>query len=379
MQYRSFVLSTFTFAVFLISTSAADSLTLNISGKSIELEGEILIEAKDESLFFQEIDGKIWFVQPEQIVRKEDTDASVDPMTKEELGERLLSELPPGFRIYETKHYVIAYQNEVAYARWVGGLYESRLYRAFETFWNKRKKFKLQPQRFPLVAIIFGSRAQYQQYVDRELGPGQSMIAYYNLKTNRVTMFDLTAERRNPNQPLDDRRIDAILQNPAAVNMVATMIHEATHQLMFNRGIQTRFAESPLWMNEGLAMFFEAPDLSSKRGWQKPGLIFDQRLIRFRKFMSVRPNNSLETLIRDDERLRDAETVVDAYAEAWAFNHFLLNRRSKQYVAYLQHMSEKKPLIEDSPETRLAEFRRFMGEDLASLDEDFLEYILKLR
>lgn len=379
MQYRSFVLSTFTFAVFLISTSAADSLTLNISGKSIELEGEILIEAKDESLFFQEIDGKIWFVQPEQIVRKEDTDASVDPMTKEELGERLLSELPPGFRIYETKHYVIAYQNEVAYARWVGGLYESRLYRAFETFWNKRKKFKLQPQRFPLVAIIFGSRAQYQQYVDRELGPGQSMIAYYNLKTNRVTMFDLTAERRNPNQPLDDRRIDAILQNPAAVNMVATMIHEATHQLMFNRGIQTRFAESPLWMNEGLAMFFEAPDLSSKRGWQKPGLIFDQRLIRFRKFMSVRPNNSLETLIRDDERLRDAETVVDAYAEAWAFNHFLLNRRSKQYVAYLQHMSEKKPLIEDSPETRLAEFRRFMGEDLASLDKDFLEYILKLR
>ena len=379
MRFWNFIFSLLTAATFLIGPLNADELTLSIGGKPVELEGEILIEAKDESLYFQGIDGRIWFVKPEQILQKLDDDETVVPITKKELGRRLLEELPPGFRIYETKHYVIAYQNEVAYARWVGGLYESRLYRAFETFWKKKKKFDLQPQRFPLVAIIFGTRAEYQRYVDRELGPGQNMIAYYNLETNRVAMFDLTAEQRNPNQPLDERKITAVLQNPASVNMVATMIHEATHQLMFNRGIQTRFAETPLWLNEGLAMFFEAPDLRSKRGWQKPGLIFEQRLIRFRKFLASRPPYSLPNMIQSDQRLRDPEMAVDAYAEAWAFNHFLLNRRSKEYVAYLQHMSAKKPLIEDSPETRLAEFKQFLGDDLDALDQEFVEYIRRLR
>lgn len=367
------------FAVFTPQLASGDQLKLTVGGVEVELEGDILIEARDQSLFFQENDGRIWFVKPEQILEKNEQDAPADPIAKKVLGERLLEELPDGFRIYETKHYVIAYQTEVAYARWVGGLYESRLYHAFETFWKKRKKFKLEKQKFPLVAIIFGSKVEYQRYVDRELGPGQNMVAYYNIETNRVTMFDLTSENRNPNQPLNDRRIEAVLQNPAAVNMVATMIHEATHQLMFNRGLQTRFAESPLWLNEGLAMFFEAPDLRSKKGWQKPGLIFQQRLVRFRKYLATRPANSLETLITSDDRLRTQETALDAYAEAWAFNHFLLNRRSKQYIAYLEMMSAKKPLVEDSPETRLADFKNFLGDDLAKLDRDFIAYVRRLK
>jgi hypothetical protein len=356
-----------------------DHLTLLINGRTVELEGEILIEAKDKSLYFREVDGKIWFVEPGQIQVKVDVDEPVEPLSKKEIGKRLLKELPKGFRIYETKHYVIAYQNEVAFARWVSGLYESRLYRAFETFWVKKKKFKLVDPQYPLIAIIFGSHAQYQQYVDRELGPGQTMIAYYNLQTNRVTMYDLTADQRNPNQPMNDRNIDRVLQNPAAITMVATIIHEATHQLIFNRGVQTRFAETPLWLNEGLAMFFEAPDLRSRTGWQVPGKVFEMRLIRFRQFLATRPADSLKTLIMSDKRLRGADTAIDAYAEAWALNHFLLNRRSKEYVRYLKHMSTKRVLYEDSPETRLADFQQFLGEDLAELDKEFMAYVRRLR
>ena len=118
----------------------ADNLTLEIDGSTVNIEGEILIEAQDASLYFQGNDGKIWFVKPEQIKAKVDTESDFKPISKKELGKKLLAELPPGFRIYETKHYVIAYQNELAYARWIGGLYESRLYRGFETFWKKKKK-----------------------------------------------------------------------------------------------------------------------------------------------------------------------------------------------------------------------------------------------
>lgn len=376
--WRLIIIALFSVATF-CGNAAADSLTLLVNGKEVQLEGEILIEARDNSLYFREVDGKIWFVEPQQIKERVDSEKPSPPLSFKAVGERLLKELPAGFRIYETKHYVIAYQNEVAFARWISGLYESRLYRAFETFWEKKKKFKLTDPQYPLIAIVFGSKAQYQQYVDRELGPGQTMEAYYNLQTNRIALYDLTADQRNPNQPLTSRNIERVLQNPNSTFLVATIIHEATHQLMFNRGLQTRFAESPLWLNEGIAMFFEAPDFRSKIGWRVPGKVFELRLNRFRKYLANRPGDSLRTLLATDDRLRAPDSVDDAYAEAWAFNHFLFNKKSDQYVAYLEFMSKKKALVSDEPEMRIAHFERIFGESLAELDRQFLAYIGDLR
>ena len=361
--------------------ASADHLTLNVSGKQVELDGEILIEAQDKSLYFRQNTGKIWFVKPDQIVAKVDDDIATAPISKDELGKQLLTELPEGFRIYQTEHYVIAYQNEVDFARWIGGLYESRLYHAFEKFWEKRKKFELDEPQYPMAAIVFGSRGQYNQHVQRELGPNQSAIAYYNIQTNRITMFDLTADQRRPNQGnRSDRQISEILRNPAAVRMVATIIHEATHQLIFNRGLQTRFAESPLWLNEGLAMYFEAPNLNARRGWTGPGQIFDERLIQFRNDLPHRDGaKSIRSLVSSDQRLRDQETVASAYAEAWALTHFLLNRKSDKFVEYLKVMATKKALVEDTPEKRLEDFCQFFGEDLEQIDDEFIRYIGKLK
>lgn len=369
----------FAFFIALAAGVRADTLILNVNQKTHHLTGEILITAQDESLYFRENDGTIWFVKPDQIIEKSNTDEPVEAISKRDLGEKLLEELPPGFRIYQTRHYVIAYQNELDYARWIGGLYESRLYRGFETFWEKKKKFELTDPEFPLVAIIFGSAAEYQRYVDRELGTGQSMVAYYNLQTNRVTMYDLTADRRNPNQKLTDRKIDEILQAPAVAPMVATIIHEGTHQLMFNRGLQTRFAESPLWLNEGLAMYFETPAVGSSRGWRVPGLISNMRLLEFRNNLASRPANNLRALIESDEPFRNQDTLLASYSEAWAFNHFLLNRRSEDYVKYLRHMSGKKALREDTPETRIQEFQQFLGDDWEQLETDFLKYVHRMK
>lgn len=364
---------------FFVTSLRADNLTLQLNGKSVELVGEILIEAQDSSLYFRSHDGKIWFVKPTEIVKKTDNDDAVPPINKKELGKQLLAELPAGFKIYETKHYVIAYQTEPAYARWIGGLYEGRLYRGFEQFWEKKKKLPLSDPAFPLVAIIFESSAEYNRYVTQELGAGQSMVAYYNLQTNRITLYDLTAELRNPNQPLDDRSIEQIVQTSAAIPMVATIIHEGTHQLMFNRGVQTRFAETPLWLNEGLAIYFETPALDSARGWKAPGLVNEQRLLEFRRNLATRPADALQRMIQSDEPFRNAETAIASYAEAWAFNHFLLNKHSEQFVKYVTQTSAKKPLIADSPEKRLAEFQEFLGDDWQALDQEFIEYARNLR
>ncbi len=379
MRFPAILILSSLLTAFTFGTAQADELTLEINGVTYQLRGDILIEAQDNSLYFQQDNGKIWFVQPDEIKQRIDVEEPCPPADKETIAEQLLAELPEGFRIYETRHFVIAYQNELAYAKWIGGLYESKLYRGFETFFDRRKDFELSEPAFPLVAIIFGNKTAYQRYMDRELGPGQNMVAYYNVQTNRISMYDLTADQRSAGQELNDRNINQILQNPAAVMMVATIIHEATHQLIFNRGVQTRFADCPLWVNEGIAMYFEAPNKQSRRGWQKPGMIFDQRLFRFLDYLKRRPADSLITLIQDNDRLQDSERLLDAYAEAWALNHFLFTRKSDGYIAYLEHLSQQQPLIEVSADQRVADFRKFFGDDLDQLDAEFVKYMLQLR
>jgi hypothetical protein len=79
------------------------------------------------------------------------------------------------------------------------------------------------------------------------------------------------------------REINEMLSQPAAVPLVATIVHEATHQIAFNCGLQQRYADIPLWLCEGMAVYFEAPDLTSTRGWRGIGRVNYPRLETFRK------------------------------------------------------------------------------------------------
>ena len=356
----------------------ADEVMLERSGKLIELAGEIVVEAQDHSLLFEANDGQLWIIKPEEVRLKQATETPADPISQEALEAELLKELPSGFRVLKKKHYVIAYQTELDYAKWIAGLYESRLYPAFEKFW-KRKKVDLTDEQHPLVIVIFSNQQEYDRYVQRELGePAGNMVAYYNLMTNRVAMFDLTAGQLGTAQA-DQRNIEEVLSNPRAIPMVATIIHEATHQLMFNRGMQQRLADTPLWLNEGLALYFEAPDLRSKRGWRSPGKLNQPRFELFVQNYANRTPDAIERMVTEDAQFQTAETALPAYADAWAFNYFLLKRKPREFAAYLKHMSTHQPQVKITPQQRLADFTRFFGEDLDKLERDFIKYIKKLR
>ena len=67
-------------------------------------------------------------------------------------------------------------------------------------------------------------------------------------------------------------------------------------------------------------------------------------------------------MLADSRRFRDPRTAVDAYADAWALNYYLIKYEPKAYTAYLKMLAEKPPLIEDDPQTRLAEFRKHFGD-----------------
>ena len=95
--YFARFLSSASVCIFLLACcnpASADHLTLEISGKTVELDGEILIEAQDNSLFFRAVDGRLWLVKAEQIKSKTDVEEPVKALSKKEMGARLLKELP---------------------------------------------------------------------------------------------------------------------------------------------------------------------------------------------------------------------------------------------------------------------------------------------
>jgi hypothetical protein len=358
---------------------AMEHVVFRQDDKEVSVSGELVATADDGMLLIS-ADGTLWSVHTEHLVKHKHDDEPLKPLTTEQLGERLRRELP-GFEVHTTQHYLICYNTSRAYAQWCGALFE-RLYKAFNNFWQ-RKDFDLHEPEFPLVAMVFADQESYAAHASKELrgGPG-SIVGYYSIPSNRMMVYDLTgieSLRRAGDKRTSAAQINQMLARPEAERNVATIIHEATHQIAFNCGLQTRYAAIPLWLSEGMAIYFEAPDLTSSKGWRTIGAVNRVRLNGFRKYLQKpRPADSLVTLVSSDDRLRDPKRHEDAYAEAWALNYFLIRQRPKQYTDYVKMLSKKQPLVEDDAQTRLREFQNAFG-DLKQLDAEFVKQMERVR
>lgn len=339
--------------------------------------GEVLVEAVDGGILLQGTDGRQWAIQPEEIENSRDVSEPLKPMTNDEMEKAMLAELPGGFNAHRTDHYLIMYNTTKAYSQWTGNLLE-RLYKAHFAFW-KKKGVELVEPRFPLVAIIFDTKESYREYASKELGDSvDAIIGYYHLQSNRITMFDLTGvEGLLPNNAKVSRNVllNEVLRQPGAERTVATIVHEAFHQLAYNTGLQVRLADNPFWVSEGMAVYFESPDFSSSQGWSTIGKVNQYNLREFSNYLRQRPADSLVTLLSDDQRFRNPATSTAAYAEAWALNYYLLRRRSKEYAEYLTFLAAKPPLGQSDPKVRIEEFKKYFGADLQKFDQQFLNYI----
>ena len=89
-----------------------------------------------------------------------------------DVAREMKGQLPKGFDVHETTHYLIFHNTSRAYAHWCGALLE-RLYTAFHTYWT-RKGFDLAEPKFPLVAIVFADKRRYPDYTRDEAGNGDN-------------------------------------------------------------------------------------------------------------------------------------------------------------------------------------------------------------
>lgn len=320
--------------------------------RELTIVGTPLVTAQDGGQMVLTDEGKLLVVQPESVLAREVVAGPFAPIDEEEMGRRLLAELPTGFAIHRTKNYVIAHNTIPNYVRWVGTLFDS-LHRGFHQYF-KKQSWPLEKPEFPLVAIVFADRASFEAYAREELGQAsQTVIGYYNLETNRMITFYVPDAERN----------------------VATLVHEATHQLAYNTGLQTRFADNPMWVSEGLAVFFESPNFNNPSGWQGAGRVNRVNLLRFHDYVPRRGPTSLATLLSEDDRFRDPATAADAYSEAWAFTYFLMRTQKKEYIDFLKGLSRGKPLAQKNRLERIQQFEKALGVDLPTLDRKFMNFM----
>jgi len=354
----------------------AERIEVETDGVRRVVEGIVVVEALDGGLLVERADERLELLEPGTI-RSRAAVAEPSVETPREVGRRILGELPAGFDLVVTRHYVICFDTSRAYAQWCGGLFE-RLYDVFVNYWRQAGLEPSAPPR-PLVVVIFASRQRYEAFAARDLGAAADrVVGYYNLLTNRVTTFDLTgsAALARPAGRSAARAGLEILASPEAAGLVSTLVHEATHQMAFNAGLHRRLAPVPLWVSEGVATFFEAPDLASDRGWKGIGNVNGPRL---ETFLATHRAGDLEAIVLGDEPFRRPDQAVDAYARAWALTSYLAQTRKAAFVAYLRAIARKEPLADDSPEQRLQDFTDAFGTTPAGLEEPMMRHLARLR
>ena len=357
-------------------TRPVERITVQVDGSQRQIEGVVVVEALDGGLLLERPDERLELVQPADILSRTPV-AQPKGESPRDLGRRILGELPPGFDLLVTKHYCICFDTSRAYAQWCAALFE-RLHDAFANFW-KQAGIEMTPPPRPLLVVIFADRQRYEAFAARDLGAAADrVVGYYNLMTNRVTTFDLTGSAGLP-RPAGQAAARAgleILGSPEASGMVATLVHEATHQMAFNGGLHQRLAPVPLWLSEGVATYFETPDLASDRGWKGIGNVNTARLERF---LANQRAGTLEQIVLGDEPFRRPDEALDAYARAWALTFFLTQTRKAAFVDYLRTISRKGPLTDDSEEVRLDDFKTAFGASPSDLEEPLLRYMTRLR
>jgi hypothetical protein len=363
-----------------VSASTLFRLTFEEDKELVEVSGELV--ATDPALghLMLDADGQLTAISPADLKRIEEIPGHLKPTPAKELAAKILKRMPAGSKSIVTEHFVVCFNTSEFYARWNASLYE-RLYKGFFRFWKERG-VELEQPRFPMVALVFETKQDYINYASNEFEGAENTIGYYHQSTNRLASYDLTGiEGMLPaNAPiLREELINQILSRPQAERTVATIVHEACHQISFNSGLQVRLGDNPLWLSEGLAIFFESPDSTSTNGWGGTGKVNRHNLANLSRYIPQRPPDSLQKLLMEDGRLRSGETSASAYAESWGLTYYLIKSKPKQFVNYLKAIRERPAGIQSGPRERIELFQQSFGDDLAKLDKDFIRFMQKVR
>jgi hypothetical protein len=166
---------------------------------------------------------------------------------------------------------------------------------------------------------------------------------------------------------------------------VATISHEIVHQLGVNTGLTPSTKGYPLWAMEGLAQYFESPRNAS---WSGVGAINDESLEVYRKTSpQVISSGGISFVVSDgmfDSANRsNTESIVSAYAHAWALTHFLMENHFEDLMKLYKQYTYGPDLIVGTalrPEVHRRHFDQvFKPENRKELQKNFDSYMRSMQ
>jgi len=328
------------------------------------------------------------------------------PVNKEASAE-LLAAMGDSFRLRRTRHYRIAYNCSEAFAMASAERLEAT-YRRFMGFFEARY-FQPAPLTDRLEVVLFADRKGFEAYVAREAPTLRHSSGFYLSKTGRCYFYDrvndahyreqlaaLEAARqevaafqrqvtegegkrfrvRRPNgTEAELSRVELLGELAAQQRQVeggyaelhalyeelnaSVTVHEAVHQLAYTCGVHSRYYETPKWLSEGLALYFDSG--ADVRGQRLTGVAL-RRAITFRENQSSEERIDLESLLSDDTLFSLEESDgEEAYAAGWALFYYLSRQRHEQLFDYLYVLSLR---ISNEPygrQERRQDFEHYFG------------------
>ena len=349
---------------------AIDVVTYQHGGHQATLQGTMVATPSLDTLLLMTSDSHYHSTKKESVLESTSDSVPFEYDDKDVLSRTLQREFGGQFHIQTSTHYVICSSASAEDTNRCNAALE-RLFKGFFAFWkNRGLPLTLPPNQ--LVIVLHSNREMYQQHGQDELGDAvNSVHGYYSQKTNRVNLLAIEFTQRNG--------ISGGASGVLASRTMATVIHEATHQLSYNSGLQTRLAPHPLWFSEGLAVFFEPPNLKTQTGYQPIGSVSPLHLGTYRAAIRVRKVMNLEELVAQDRVFRDSATIRMAYSQSWALTYFLVRTRRADFLSYLEIQGAKQPLSADSPEIRLRDFEEAFGGTIRELQREFQRYMQRVK
>ena len=326
----------------------------------IDEEGdEQTVEARlagtgQETFALEKADGQ-WLLVPESNVTERQVAEGPAPITPEEMvgvleeqfgADRIRTHLQPPYVVSLVLAGPVDRRSDSRVRGFLqkAGRFMRNVERVFERF-AKDTHFPLHEPEHPLVLVIFESDDDFNDYtVETTGGAGMSAgnIAGFYAKTTNWLAIRME-ECRTFQVPL----------------------HEAIHQLMYNRVLQ-RLAPIPAWFDEGIATGFEA---NGDRVDVHPAKINSTYAFLAKNIPA--DDVSWVDVVSDDSAFRGDILAGEAYIEAWCLHWMLVTQHTDAYEQYVQELAAREPLQDLSSEERTQRFEEAFGVSVGELADDF--------
>ncbi len=281
---------------------------------------------------------------------------SFSVMSREKMAEKLKKEFGKRYSVSSTASFLVVHP--------LGGYHKfakpfEDLNKSFETYFHKRGHH-LEKARFPMVAVVLNTRAEYDRMLKAKDSSSEGWVGYYSPRSNRIITYDRTIEESE------------------SFFKTSTLIHEATHQTAYNRGIHNRFGGSSSWIVEGVACMFQAEGVyNSGVHKRRKDRINHSRLWGIQvAIKDGSAKHKLRDIVRSDQLFRS--DVDLAYAYAWGLTFYLAETQSRTYLNFLAEDAQRPNFSAYGEQVRLERFAEAFGSDFDNLESRMFKFLKQL-